>query len=87
MGAFSRVLHLEQNVTIDLIKAVFAIVFTVGAIKATQLVVKNKQERILRSPKHLLLPKLTVAEQDALPYPPDALPGGRDVDSPVSSDL
>ena len=41
------------------------------------------KEKIIKSPAATLLPKLTPAETEALPYPPDALPGGRDVDSPV----
>jgi hypothetical protein len=38
---------------------------------------------IIRGPTATLLPNLSQAEKDTLPYPPDALPGGRDVDSPV----
>ncbi|RDW82433.1 hypothetical protein BP6252_03545 [Coleophoma cylindrospora] len=85
MEALSRALHLKQNVTIDLVSAVFGVIFTAGAIKATQLVIRNKQERVLRSPRDLVLPKLTAAEQELLPYPPDSLPGGRDVDSPYGT--
>ncbi|KAJ4340386.1 hypothetical protein N0V95_007526 [Ascochyta clinopodiicola] len=37
------------------------------------------------SPREIVLPKLSTKEIEALPYPPDALPGARDVDSPYGS--
>lgn len=37
------------------------------------------------SPKDTLLPNLDPAELKELPYPPDALPGARDVDTPYGS--
>lgn len=37
------------------------------------------------SPRKTLLPSLTEAERFNLPYPPDALPGARDVDSPYGT--
>lgn len=40
---------------------------------------------IIPSPRKTLLPKLTEAERLKLPYPPDALPGARDVDSPYGT--
>jgi hypothetical protein len=43
----------------------------------------QQRKMILPSPRETLLPRLSAAETLALPYPPDALPGGRDVDSPV----
>lgn len=33
------------------------------------------------SPRATLIPFISAAEADALPYPPDALPGARDVDT------
>lgn len=41
------------------------------------------QPKILRGPATTVLPFLTQEEKDKLPYPPDAYPGARDVDSPV----
>lgn len=37
---------------------------------------------IVRSPRDTLLPKLSKADIGRLSYPPDALPGARDVESP-----
>ncbi|OLN86160.1 Lipase 1-like protein 1 [Colletotrichum chlorophyti] len=39
----------------------------------------NDVRKTARSPKRTLLPKLSTLGRDALPYPPDALPGARDV--------
>jgi hypothetical protein len=44
---------------------------------------KRQQKVILLSPRATLLPWLSPSQRQALPYPPDVLPGGRDVDSPV----
>ncbi|KAM0282834.1 hypothetical protein ACHAQH_002838 [Verticillium albo-atrum] len=38
-----------------------------------------------RSPKWTVLPSLSALRRDELPYPPDHLPGGRDVDTPYGS--
>ncbi|KAK0737557.1 Alpha/Beta hydrolase protein [Apiosordaria backusii] len=42
----------------------------------------SRKQRLIRSPRETHIPKLTAEEIDALPYPPDALPGGRDVETP-----
>jgi hypothetical protein len=57
---------------------------TLLSITLSRLVFKEKKVKIVKSPAATLLPHLSQAEKDALPYPPDAFPGGRDVDSPVS---
>jgi hypothetical protein len=44
-----------------------------------------RQKEVIPSPLTTLLPKLSVQEQRNLPYPPDILPGARDVDSPYGS--
>lgn len=44
-----------------------------------------RQKAVISSPLTTLLPKLSVEEQKRLPYPPDILPGARDVDSPYGS--
>jgi hypothetical protein len=41
--------------------------------------------QIVPSPRETLLPRLTAAQRLAVAYPPDILPGGRDVESPVRS--
>lgn len=40
---------------------------------------------VVPSPAKTLLPRLSKEELSKLPYPPDALPGARDVDSPLGS--
>jgi hypothetical protein len=44
-----------------------------------------RQKAVIPSPLTTLLPKLSVEERRRLPYPPDILPGARDVDSPYGS--
>jgi hypothetical protein len=72
--------HLEAGSAPVIIATVFT---TIAAISVTRLVFQEKKVKIIKGPTATLLPKLSRAEKDALPYPPDALPGGRDVDSPV----
>lgn len=52
--------------------------FTVGAL------IQNRplKKRCIESPRSTQLPRLTKEQIDQLPYPPNALPGGRDVDTP-----
>lgn len=65
----------------------------VGATVATTLAIglaarvtlHGKQDRIIRSPREALVQNLTDKEKDALPYPPNCLPGGRDVQTPYGS--
>ncbi|EXJ65366.1 hypothetical protein A1O7_01707 [Cladophialophora yegresii CBS 114405] len=45
----------------------------------------KKRASTLRSPRTTLLPKLSKEEISDLAYPPDVLPGGRDVDTPYGS--
>jgi len=56
---------------------------TVAAMTLSRFAFRQKKFKIIKSPAVTLLPNLSQAEKDALPYPPDAYPGGRDVDSPV----
>jgi hypothetical protein len=43
----------------------------------------SPQRKTIPSPRETLLPKLTKEEQDKLFYPPNILPGARDVGNPV----
>lgn len=43
----------------------------------------RKHDKIFLSPRDTVLPNLTEKEKNELPYPPDLLPGGRDVETPV----
>jgi pimeloyl-ACP methyl ester carboxylesterase len=45
----------------------------------------KKRASTIPSPRTTLLPKLSKDEISDLPYPPDVLPGGRDVDTPYGS--
>lgn len=65
----------------------------IGATAFSTLVVANLARialqgttpKIISSPTKSLLPTLTAAEIDDLPYPPDILPGGRHVQSPYGT--
>ncbi|OCL07687.1 alpha/beta-hydrolase [Glonium stellatum] len=46
---------------------------------------KSEYPKIILSPKDTALPNLSQEEIKSLPYPPDALPGARNVDSPYGS--
>ena len=60
-----------------------SVVTTFAVMTVSRLAFQGKQEKIIRSPRATLLPKLSKAEIAALSYPPDVFPGGRDVESPV----
>ncbi|KAI9682130.1 MAG: hypothetical protein M1817_000184 [Caeruleum heppii] len=45
----------------------------------------SKQSKIIPSPRTTLLPRLSPAASTALPYPPDVIPGARDVNSPYGT--
>lgn len=59
---------------------VFAFGFVARGIAASAL-----SRKITSSPRTLLLPGLSEDEKKKLPYPPDALPGARDVLSPYGT--
>lgn len=58
--------------------------FALGAL-FRGLVSRPKRKSIIRSPRETLLPLLIPEEHKSLPYPPDILPGARDIDSPYGS--
>ena len=43
------------------------------------------QRRIIDSPRETLLPYLSPSQIESLPYPPDYLPGARDVETPYGT--
>ncbi|KIX97730.1 uncharacterized protein Z520_06508 [Fonsecaea multimorphosa CBS 102226] len=57
--------------------------FSVGVIAGG--LWNRKTPTIVRSPRVTVLPKLSPEEIADLPYPPDVLPGARDVDTPYGS--
>lgn len=58
--------------------------FTAGAL-ARGFFSTPRKGQVVRSPRATLLPTLSTDELSQLPYPPDVLPGARDVDSPYGS--
>lgn len=69
--------NLSAIVTVSVLST--AVIFNL-----VRLVFYDKQDKIIKSPTATLLPNLSASEIAVLPYPPDALPGGRNVNSPVS---
>lgn len=63
--------------------AIAGLSFTVG-IALQNFLSEHSTPQIAQSPR-LLVDKLSQERQDRLPYPPDVLPGRRDVDSPYGS--
>lgn len=43
------------------------------------------EARVVPSPRETVLPQLSKRQMEELPYPPDALPGARDVECPQGS--
>jgi pimeloyl-ACP methyl ester carboxylesterase len=58
---------------------------TLVVITITRLALQSTPRKTIPSPRDTLIPKLSKAEQDDLPYPPDAFPGARDVASPYGT--
>ena len=54
-------------------------------IRLSKLNSHDRDDEVIPSPLQTLLPKLSEIEAAELPYPPDALPGSRDVASPYGS--
>ncbi len=61
-----------------------ATIFTTLAVLSATRAISRGRLRIIKSPATTLLPTLSKQEIAELPYPPDAYPGARDVDTPVS---
>ncbi|KAK0118911.1 hypothetical protein ONS96_011988 [Cadophora gregata f. sp. sojae] len=47
--------------------------------------VRSPRKKIIKSPRQWQMRSLSKEERDELPYPPDVLPGGRDVTSPYGT--
>jgi hypothetical protein len=52
-------------------------------LKISQLALKRTEEKLIPGPGTTLIPRISEDDKEALPYPPDAVPGGRSVKSPV----
>jgi hypothetical protein len=86
MDSISRVLRPTPETSSTSI-IVITVLTTFAAITVSRFAFQTEKIKIIKSPTATLLPRLSQVEKDALPYPPDALPGGRDVDSPVRIDF
>lgn len=62
-----------------------ALIFLPAALILRHHLFPTKTGRIIKSPKQTVLSTLPPAELSSLPYPPDALPGGRDVPTPYGN--
>jgi len=82
MEYISRIFNPSQDRNVTYIIGA-SVITTFAVLSISRIAFQGKQRKIIRSPRETLLPKLTEAETAALLYPPDVLPGGRDVDSPV----
>ncbi|KAF2747482.1 alpha/beta-hydrolase [Sporormia fimetaria CBS 119925] len=58
---------------------------TFTVLKSLKSTFQTENALVIPSPRETLLPHLSREEQDDLPYPPNALPGARDVDSPYGT--
>ncbi len=63
----------------------FASLALAVALRSSSTSSARKKKRIIPSPSVTLLPKLSEKEIGELPYPPDVLPGPRDVASPYGT--
>jgi len=68
-----------------------SLIFSAGAASVIALVAyqsysksvqRARAKKVFSSPRDVVVSKLSEVEKNALPYPPDVLPGARDVDSP-----
>jgi pimeloyl-ACP methyl ester carboxylesterase len=82
MAALSRP-TLRQRTPITPLLLTAAISFLLGTLYHSASL--SKKPLILPSPLHTHLPSLSPSQQSQLPYPPDALPGARDVPTPYGS--
>ena len=78
-----RVLHPRLSPSYLAVGAVSAgaILFLASRINTNH----ASNENIIPSPSQTVLPKLSPSEIQDLPYPPQSLPGQRDVDSPLGT--
>jgi hypothetical protein len=84
MSAFLGKLLEKQDQNVKLIIAT-SVITTIAVLSLRSLEFPTAPaKKTIACPRHTQLPRLSVKEQDGLPYPPDAFPSVRDVASPVS---
>ncbi|SLM35499.1 Alpha/beta hydrolase fold-1 [Lasallia pustulata] len=81
LDSLSQTLRQHQS-QLPLLAAGLAYVGLTLALRARSATL-SQDAKITFSPKRTLLPQLSEQEAADLPYPPDVLPGARDVDSPT----
>ncbi|CZR62610.1 related to alpha/beta hydrolase family protein [Phialocephala subalpina] len=85
LDSVSRVIHQHPASTNPSFLVGITVLTTLAAITVSRFVFREEKVKIIKGPATTLLPKLTDAEKALLPYPPDALPGARDVESPYGT--
>ena len=75
----------RYNHQIPLLAAGLLSLACVFALRQSSSASARKAQSIIRSPRATLLPQLSDDEIAILPYPPDVLPGARDVTSPYGT--
>ncbi|RFU25248.1 hypothetical protein B7463_g11091, partial [Scytalidium lignicola] len=85
LDSVSRLIHQHPASTNPSFLVVITVFTTLTAITVSRLIFREEKVKIIKGPATTLLPKLTDAEKALLPYPPDALPGARDVESPYGT--
>jgi hypothetical protein len=83
LDSFTQIFKAEQNSTAVLVGA--SAVSTFAIVSLTRIFFQGTQQKIIPGPGTTLLPNLICEDVDKLGYPPNALPGGRNVASPVSA--
>lgn len=83
LDSLSQTLRQHQS-QLPLLAAGLAYVGLTLALRARSATL-SQDAKITFSPKRTLLPQLSEQEAADLPYPPDVLPGARDVDSPYGA--
>ncbi|KAJ5032612.1 uncharacterized protein L3040_009209 [Drepanopeziza brunnea f. sp. 'multigermtubi'] len=58
---------------------------TLAVVTVLKLLPDSRRPRTIPSPRETQVPYISREEQEALPYPPDVLPGARDVTSPYGT--
>lgn len=71
----------------NLLQPTYALPLTAGlaVLLLGHLSTRGSPPQLIPSPLKTVLPSLTDSDKAGLPYPPDALPGARDVTSPYGT--
>ncbi|KAE8441898.1 hypothetical protein EG329_004204 [Mollisiaceae sp. DMI_Dod_QoI] len=85
IDSVSRIFNSTATTSTTPLLAGVTVFSTLAVITISRLKFRRAKVKVIKSPAATLLPKLNSAEKATLPYPPDALPGGRDVDSPYGT--